>query len=107
MKQRDAALLASVEALQEASAAEKLLKCLRSVKPDSALRISVDYIGNETELNGRKPTVDSAFYSILISPLPPYQRQPYASGYSGWLVKYKKNFGKNISLRLFCPSYQT
>lgn len=33
LKQRDAALLASVEALQEASAAERLLKCLRSVNP--------------------------------------------------------------------------
>lgn len=39
LKQRDAALLASMEALQEAAAAERLLKCLRSAKPDSTSRI--------------------------------------------------------------------
>lgn len=35
LKQRDAALLASAEALQEAAAAERLLKCLRYVNIDT------------------------------------------------------------------------
>jgi len=37
VKQRDAAVLAAVEALQEASAAERLLKCLRYVNIDTII----------------------------------------------------------------------